>query len=46
MLRKASADGKIPADARLTSQKERGAQNLAISTVGIVPDVNDFGKVI
>lgn len=33
MLRKASADGKIPADARLTSQKEKGAQSISVSTV-------------
>lgn len=33
MLRKASADGKIPANARLTSQKEKGAQSISVSTV-------------
>ena len=33
MLRKASADGKKPADARLTSQKEKGAQSISVSTV-------------
>ena len=33
MFRKASADGKIPADARLTAQKEKGAQSISVSTV-------------
>lgn len=44
MLRKASADGKIPASAKLTSQKERGAQNLAISTVDgwLIGEEQDF----
>ena len=33
MFRKSSADGKIPADARLTAQKEKGAQSISVSTV-------------
>ena len=44
MLRKASAKGELPASAKLTSQKERGAQNLAISTVDgwIIGEEQDF----
>lgn len=33
MLRKVSADGKIPAKAILTAQKEKGAQSISVSTV-------------
>ena len=44
MLRKASAKGELPASAKLTSQKERGAQNLAISTVDgwLIGEEQDF----
>nr|DAX68899.1 MAG TPA: hypothetical protein [Caudoviricetes sp.] len=44
MLRKASAKGELPAAAKLTSQKERGAQNLAISTVDgwLIGEEQDF----
>ena len=44
MLRKASAKGELPASAKLTSQKERGAQNLSISTVDgwIIGEEQDF----
>ena len=44
MLRKASAKGELPASAKLTSQKERGAQSLAISTVDgwLIGEEQDF----
>ena len=44
MLRKASAKGELPASAKLTSQKERGAQNLSISTVDgwLIGEEQDF----
>lgn len=44
MLRKASAKGELPASAKLTFQKERGAQNLAISTVDgwLIGEEQDF----
>ena len=44
MLRKASAKGELPASAKLTSQKERGAQNLVISTVDgwLIGEEQDF----
>ena len=44
MLRKVSADGKIPAKAILTAQKEKGAQSISVSTVEgwRVGEVQDF----
>ena len=44
MLRKVSADGKMPAKAILTAQKEKGAQSISVSTVEgwRVGEVQDF----
>ena len=44
MLRKVSADGKMPAKAILTAQKEKGAQSISVSTVEgwRIGEVQDF----
>lgn len=44
MLRKVSADGKMPAKTILTAQKEKGAQSISVSTVEgwRVGEVQDF----
>ena len=44
MLRKVSADGKMPAKAIVTAQKEKGAQSISVSTVEgwRIGEVQDF----